>query len=76
MVGPRPARPRGPTPDQQKEAHTLLCRLLATVASGKRPKVSMHPKNRVKPRSFYLNEVELDGKIYAVSLCAMLWELI
>lgn len=71
VVGPPPVRPRGPSPAEEKEMRARLHHLLAKAADDRRPDVVMRPNKRLKPRSVWLSEVEINGEVYKVSF--LLW---
>jgi DNA (cytosine-5)-methyltransferase 1 len=68
VVGPPPARPSGPSPTQVQEMRVRLLRLLEKASNGHRPIIEMRRGKRLKPRSVWMTEVEIDGEVFGVSL--------
>jgi hypothetical protein len=73
VVGPPPVHPRAPSLAEEQEMRARLHRLLAKAADDRGPDIVMRPNKRLKPRSVWLSEVEINSEVYRVSLLLRLF---
>ena len=68
VIGPPPVHPRKPSPAEEQEIRGRLHRLLAKASDDRRPNIEIRPNKRLKARSVWLSEIQINGENYHVGI--------